>query len=231
MGWNVGIAVGAAVAQFITAWLGWRVTQTDPSLTKRQKHIYDIVFIAVGLIGVMFVAIAAYRGQREERAHLLLREDLAYSFGNTEATWAKVNDFLPIGEPMKLNIDFKNVGDGPATNATHVGRVYIEADESLASSRDAVSKFQTWFKITNPSLTETTIAKDQEGFVTNEGDILTPEDSQNITLGRRVIYEVGTFWFDDDRGAHHHNFCWLLHPPAIGGRIITEACREFTDEQ
>jgi hypothetical protein len=229
MVWNIVIAVCAGVAQFINAWLGWRVTSMGNPLTKRQRRIYDISFVAVGLVGLVFIGLSAYRG-REERAHLQLRPDLRVKFSDSHNLWAKASDFLPVNSQMKLNVNYKNVGNGPATNVTHAGRVYIEPDDSLSSNRDAISKFEAWLK-SQPPLTKTTLTKDETGFGTFEGDILTPEDFQNIISGRRLVYEVGAFWFDDDLGSHDHNICWLLRAPMEGGEIIFQGCYEHTDEK
>jgi hypothetical protein len=217
------------LAQFITAWFGWRVTKADAPLTPKQRRRYDITFIVAGIIGVALVGIAAYRAG-EERAHLQLKPDLSFTFPGVRDLWSRAAEFLPVGSPVRLNVNYKNVGSGPATNTTHAGRIYVEPDDSLASNRDAISKFDAWLKLQSP-LTKTTIAKDDTGITTFDGDILTPEDFQNIIHGRRFIYEVGTFWFDDDLGGHYHNFCWILREPREGGTIMFQGCDEHTDEK
>jgi hypothetical protein len=231
MFWNIAIAVGAGAAQFVNAWLGWRVTSANP-LTPRQRKVYDILFVAVGLLGLVFIGLAASR-PGPERAHLKVEPHIAYEFPESLKygdLWRFASNFLPINSPLRMNLSFTNVGNGSAINFRNNGRVYIEPDFSLASAHDAVSKFNAWLKI-QPVAPATTFTRDEYGFITYEGDILTPEDFQNIVFGRRLIYVIGVFTFEDDAGTHYHNVCTFLLPPISGGLLIWKGCGEHTEEK
>jgi hypothetical protein len=228
MFWNILLAVFGALAQLANAWLGYKVT--GQTVSPKRKLIYDCIFIGVGLLGASCVGAIAYRGSLSERAHFQFKPSLVYDFPSVDDLWSRAGDWLAVDSPLRLNVHFKNVGSGPATNANHVGRVYIEPDESVSSGHDAVVQFDRWEKL-QPPRARGTIAKDETGFITAQGDIVTPEDFKNVTLGRRTVFLVGTFWFDDDFGSHYHNFCWLLEPPREGGHVIPQGCREHTDEK
>lgn len=227
--WTILIAVIGGLASFTNSFLGYKVTNLSGPLPAAKKRLYDALFIGTGIIAVICLGLAASRGA-PERAHLKLKPSLGYIF-NHPATWADAPGFIPVGQMMKFNVEFENVGNGPATNVTHAGRVYIEPDDSITSSQDAVSKFENWRKLTRPDTATTTIAKADSGWTTSEGDVLTPEDFQNVISGRRLIYQVGAFWFEDDTGGHYHNFCWFLMAPREGEKIIPALCQEHNEEK
>jgi hypothetical protein len=229
MFWNIVIAVGAGIAQLGNAWLGWRVTSLPNRLSSRQRKTYDMLFIVCGLVGLFLIGLATYRAGRE-RAHLKLITSLDVRLPTTlEDIWSASDIFLRVNLPLRMNVYYQNVGNGPAINMRHQGTVYIEPDYSLASVRDAVQKFETWRKTQTDAGAGTT-AKDENGFATFKGDILTPEDSQNIKSGRRIVFVVGEFTFDDDLGSHYHKVCDWLQPPEVGGAIIFGHCPEYTEE-
>src|SRR5258708_3021208 len=58
------LVVIAALTQFYTAYMGWRVTIRPPS--EKNKRWHEIGFIVVGLLGVVSVAIGAYNSDREQ---------------------------------------------------------------------------------------------------------------------------------------------------------------------
>jgi len=67
---DISIAVVAALAQFITGYLGWQVTVEPlaPSDAKRKK-IYMHVFWVSGLLGILAVTGGVFRAAKEQAGH------------------------------------------------------------------------------------------------------------------------------------------------------------------
>lgn len=57
--WDFLLAVGAALANFALAYMGWRVTKKRPPPS--QRGIYEVAFFVVGVVGVICIGIAAAR--------------------------------------------------------------------------------------------------------------------------------------------------------------------------
>lgn len=206
---------------------------TGQELTPGRRKLYDALFILCGCIGLLCIGLLAFRSNRQERAHfnIALRPATMPINYKSDDLWAASSGIFLVGQPLAWNVDFQNVGGGPALNVRNSGRVFIEPDETKLSEEDAISKYNQWLKTSSFTSSGDTIAKEQIGFKTYEGDILTPEDYQNIVAGRRVILIVGRIAFDDDFGSHVHNVCQRLEPRQPGGALITQDCEEHTEER
>jgi hypothetical protein len=233
MFWNIAIAVVAALAQAISSWLGYRVSTALVPLTIRQRRWHHLAFILCAAVGIVLVGISASHSV-PERAHFAFSFEPTnhpISYSSSDNLWSMASSIFPVGQPLSYNVSFKNVGSGPSTNTGSYCRSYLEPDQSLSSNRDAVAKLDAWIK-TQPAPSGNTIAKDQPGaFDTCKGDPLTPEDFSNIVFGRKVIYVVGVWKFEDDLGHHYHNICVSLQPPQPGGGLILAGCQEHTEEK
>jgi len=195
-------------------------------LTKGKRRLCDGSFITCSVVGVLCVVFLAYRGERADRAQLVLSPAVSFAFASTvKDEWALLGEWLPVNIPMSLNVDFENVGTGPALNFSYAGRVYLEPDLSRSSIYDAESRFRGWFKL-QPQLGTGTVEKNERGSVTFTGDTVSPEDYDNVKNGRHILYEVGMFWFSDDFGEHHQNFCYSVQPARPGGSVIFVVCRD-----
>jgi hypothetical protein len=230
--WTIIWALLAFLSQVGLSWLGW--TMNHETISPRKRKWAHIGFITLAIFGSFSVAVVTYRSTKTERAHFETYPRLSTSWSKERPDsdlWSMAQEWLPVNSPAELNLYYVNVGSGPAANFTGLGRVYIEPDEALSSTRDAVDKFNQWFNRENPVLSMTTVPPNQLAYFTANGDIVTPDDLDNITHGRRVLYLVGILKFDDDLSSHIHNVCWLLRPPQVGGIIIPELCKEHTDEK
>ncbi|HXF14990.1 MAG TPA: hypothetical protein VN517_17690 [Terriglobales bacterium] len=207
---DISIAVGAALAQFVTAYWGWQVAATDPALTAKEKNKYTIKFMITGLVGIALVGVAAYRGERTERAHFAIQASTAL----------QPIPFIA-DKNLLLDINYHNVGTGTAYNFLHAERAYIENDDSLISQKKAVETFKS--DLTKPTATGTTVSKDEQGFITAWGPMLSPEDVDNLQRGRRVALAVGEMRYEDDFGSHDKTICFMVQPPP-GSPIIFKNC-------
>ena len=84
------------------------------------------------------------------------------------------------------------------------------------------------------------MAKDEKKFSTAYGNILSPEDFDNLTYDRRIVYVLAKMKFEDDFGSHTVELCRYLQPqtklpPELSGasKMIVEIwgdCGEFNGE-
>jgi hypothetical protein len=96
----------------------------------------------------------------------------------------------------------------------------------------------SWFKIDEELKLKTivaptgnmTLVKGDTGFATVAGIVLSPEDYQNLVYGRRTIYVVAEYSYNDDSGKHTRQFCRGLLPPQPGGLLIWADCEQFNGE-
>lgn len=59
MAWDIVLAVIAFAAQFLTAYVGWRVTVDG--VRPERKGAYEALFLLGGLVGAVAIALSAYR--------------------------------------------------------------------------------------------------------------------------------------------------------------------------
>lgn len=236
--WDVAIAIGAAVCQFMTAWLGWRITTNplDPQDPKqgRKRTQYHIAFVTAGVLGIFFIGLAAYRMPRD-RAHLQFKVGPTYQ--NTDVpmgSWSSGTgehraEFLQVDQPLAFNIAYTNVGPGVAVNIEPHRGIFIEPGHSPLTESDALAQFEKAKAIT-PARGIITQVKGDSAFVTAEGPVLSPEDYNNLVYGRRVVYVVAELAYHDDSGTHVRQYCQFLQPPATGGILIWAYCDNFNGE-
>jgi len=189
------------------------------SLTAAQRRWYEVLFLVFGLVGVALIGVAAYRTNLE-RAHFVVPR-----------VWPTyVPDAFVINSKLAVNVDLKNVGKSPAANIQDWRHTYIQGDGSLTSQEDVVESFKKWIA-TNPSIGGNTVQSGEVFWVTAQGDILSPEDRQNIMSGRRAVYVLVNMHFTDDFGGHEYHFCQFLSPPqGGGGTMIWNFCSPYNDE-
>jgi hypothetical protein len=223
MFWNIVLAVLAGLSQAVNSWMGYKVT--GKNLNPRQERLYDFIFVACGVVGIVAVGMIAYRSGKQERAHLAIRLWPTYEY-NASAD----PSFLPIGQPLAMNVSYKNVGSGSAFNLATAAYALLEADESKPSQVRAITQFEEWNK-TMPSLPSGTLAKDVEHFFTARGQRVSPEDVANLVAGRRVVYIVGLIAFKDDYGDRVQPFCQFLQTPQVGGALIWGLCSNYNEER
>lgn len=227
MFWDVTFVIVAFISGAIQTWLGFDVSTSFKALTARHKRTYRMLFLVCTLVNFSMVITLAYRATRQ-RAHLALAVQPAHKPPDTYTSldwWSVAYAFIPVDWPLEFNVYYKNVGDGPAFNVYRSGRVYIEPDISLNSSRDAVERFESWRKTEANQRSGWTIERGESGFVSFKGDIVSPEDYQNLVNGRRIAYIVGLFSWDDDSGAHSHELCKRLQPPFKAGTSFFRTAR------
>src|SRR2546427_9630633 len=110
MFWDIAISVLAAICQLLTVWLGLRITMNpidpkDPKLRKK-RILYEGSFVLVGVLGVIFVGLAAYRAPRE-RAHLSIVPSVTYEELGKKPSWLDGAPFLQINKPLAFNIVYQ----------------------------------------------------------------------------------------------------------------------------
>jgi hypothetical protein len=141
-----------------------------------------------------------------------------------------VPDAFVINRKLSVNITLKNVGKSPAANIQDWRRSFIREDGGLTSQADAVESFEKWIA-TNPSIGGNTTQAGETFWISAEGEILPPEDRQNIISGRRVVYALVNLHFTDDFGRHEFHTCQFLSPPQEGGTMIWNFCSLYNEER
>lgn len=233
MKWNIVLAIAAALAQLVSAWLGTKVTSRKLSISRQRW--YDFVFWCVGLIGVAAIGSMAYRSGRQERAHFSWRvtvPTLATSFP------VNISEVLFVNRPIAFNVYYKNVGTGSARQARPYSRSSTQEEASPISEKAAIADFENRLA-SLPLSAGHDMARDDELWLTAYGPVLSPEDVSNITLGRRVIYLVASIGFEDDYGSHIRHMCKVILPPHPGqsliiwpgGTIAVQECGTYNDEK
>jgi hypothetical protein len=181
---NIILAAIASACQFTNAFLGRKLA--GKSLTSKEQRGYDALFISLGFIGIVLVAVIAYRGNRQERAHF------AFELQNTYATRRNDNGALVpyswfvVNQPLSFAVYKTNVGNGSAYNVDVKTRSFLEADTSVSSQRQAISEFAVWLKSQTKS--GITMAKGDKNFSGANGNVLSPEDLNNLIADRRIAY-------------------------------------------
>jgi hypothetical protein len=235
--WDIVLAVAAGLCQFVTAWLGWRITMhpirlNDPK-QKRKRIFYEVLFSLTGVLGVMCTGVIAYRVPRD-RAHFNFNVGTVYKNARGETSWSSGTgerraEFLQIDAPLAFNVYRTNVGPGTSMNTVGHQYAFIEPDGSPTSESEALARFEK-SKAMEPNTNIGTVPKGNSGFVTAHGATLSPEDYDNLADGRRVAYVVGEVLYEDDSGKHSRHFCYSLETPQPGGFLIWALCRTFNDE-
>jgi uncharacterized coiled-coil protein SlyX len=95
MNLDICLAIIAAVTQFLTGYLGWRVT-IDPltPADARKKITYRRIFVFAGLLGVLAVIGGVYRANKEEDNHNQRIGDLNTTIGNQSQEITKLNSMI-----------------------------------------------------------------------------------------------------------------------------------------
>lgn len=223
---TIFLAVIAALMQALTTWLAFHVSASPDVLNdKRKMQRYRIAFVGLLLIGIVVAVISAYRGTKVERVHMAITEIRPI----TKPRWPI------IGEPLEVNIHFKNVGNGMAFNTVLAAYTVLKPDHSAYSEQQTIAEFEKWLQ-TQPMESGASLAKDNEMWDTSSGAILTPEDHNNLLTGRKVMYLVGVLQFRDDFGKHLQRICRFLQPPGPTGgggyKVfgILAGCSQYNDE-
>src|SRR5579872_6288906 len=178
--WNVIIVCGAALAQFLNAYLGWRVTVSPTRLNGVKRKLYEFLFICCGVIGVGLIGLATYRASRE-RAHLWVSR-VWPTYQPTNFHQGDILDLpseLLVNSPLAMNFDVKNIGKSSAINIQDWSHAYIRGDESLTSQEDVIESFKKWIA-TNPPKGGISLPTGETFWLTASGENLSPEDKENI---------------------------------------------------
>jgi hypothetical protein len=214
---NILWAVLGGLASLVNAWLGYKFAGAEMSHHKRQR--IDLWFVICGLVGVLSIGVVTYRASQVERAHFATKMTNVYV----------TPSFLVANRPLAFNVEYKNVGNGSASKVKAIGLASIQADESTASQRLAISEFKR-YRIEN--LLEETLQKDQEKYITAYGPTLSAEDVTNIMIGKKVVYVVADITFDDDFGSHAQHVCQLIEPIVPERQFeIWSDCHQYNSEE
>lgn len=229
--WNIIFAVVGAVAPAVTTWLAFHITASPEVLSDKYKvRWYRIAFVVMLLLSIAVAGITAYRGTQVEsvqveRAHFSITE-----------IWETSKPNWPIvGERLGVNFRYKNVGNGTAYNTGFVGHTVLKPDYTPYSEKEAIEEFEKWLQAL-PVKEGSSLAKDATAWSTAYGNIVTPEDLNNLTTGRKVMYVVGILQFRDDLGKHSLRICRYLQPPepTRSGSLmkygVLASCSRYNDE-
>jgi len=85
-------------------------------------------------------------------------------------------------------------------------------------------------KTSEPLKGSFTLPRGSKQYGSARGQILSPEDYNNLIYGRRVAYLVAELAYQDDAGKHYRHYCQALQPPMPGGVVIWADCNKYNDE-
>lgn len=222
MGWTIFWAAVGGLCQGAVSWLGWAMNHDTISPTRRKWA--HLGFVAFTVIGMFSIGIVTYRAGRSERAHFK-----TVPISNVYQRVPLVPfDFLPVGDPLSFNINYENVGSGPAVNAALSGRASLQVDASSASEDAAIADFQVRLKVSPPS--QILVAKGETGYFTAHGPSVSATDRDDVINSIKVIYVVGAISFSDDFGTHVQHICRHMEPPNVSSIETWAACSKWTDE-
>src|SRR5262249_49450362 len=140
--------------QLINGFMGFRAS--GKVLARREQLKYDMIFILVGLVGVISVVTLGYRGTRQERAHFSILTGNAYSnYYNSNHALIPYSWFL-IDQPLSFIVNLKNVGNGSAYHVLVRAKSFLKPDMDISSQREAINDFQIWLK-SQPTFSNDTV--------------------------------------------------------------------------
>lgn len=207
MFWNIFFAVVGAIPPALTTWLAFYITASPEVLSDKDKvRRYRNAFVAMLLLSLIVAGITAYRGTQVEYHQV---ERVHISFIQTQL---QSNPWPLVGEKLSVNIYFKNVSSGMGYNVLFKGYSVLKPDYSPYSEKEAIEEFEKWLRAFPPE-EGSSLAKDTYRWASTGGAIVTPEDLNNLSTGRKVMYVVGVVRFQDDVGKHTLRICQYLQPP------------------
>jgi len=168
--------------------------------------VYKIAFVVMLLISITVAGITAYRGTQVEYVQV---ERVHISIIKSEFP---SNPWPLVGEKLGVNIYFKNISNGMAYDVLFKGYSFLKPDYSPYSEKEAIEEFEKWLRAL-PVGEGSSLAKDTYIWASAGGAIVTPEDLNNLSTGRKVMYVVGVVRFRDDVGKHTLRICQYLQPP------------------
>ena len=207
MFWTIVLAVLGAISQAVTMWLGFHIT-ARPEIVRNKPKVfwYRFTFGAMLFLSLVVTTITAWRGTQVEYHQV---ERVHISFIKTEF---QSNPWPLVGEKLSVNLYFKNVSNGMAYDVLFNGHSVLKPEYSPYSEKEAIEEFEKWLRAF-PQEEGSSLAKDTYRWASTAGSIVTPEDRNNLSTGRKVMYVVGVVRFRDDVGKHTLRICQYLQPP------------------
>jgi hypothetical protein len=204
MMWDLIIATLASSAQFITSYLGWRVTvdPLQPSEVHRRQ-IYKYVFWTAGVLGIAAIASGSYLSSQEA-----VRLNRSLDLGGVAPMRAKLasphyrvrmDDRTRI---LLLELQFENIGTEKAQDISHYSNIELVV-KSDPRTRDEIvrSLWETKHKTTDESLSP--VDPDRMLTLNVKVPVMTASDIDALTSGNATLYVLGTVIYGDTR---HHNW-------------------------
>jgi hypothetical protein len=223
MAWDIALALLAFASQFVTSYLGWRVTVDG--VKPGRKKVYEAVFVLGGIVGAFSIGIATYRasGIASDLASLKAEQKQT----NTEITkieknteqHSHINFEIPSGRrgipvpipflnPMgsfrkdddtSLNVGYMNVGD------YLVPRSFMGATIIVSPIAEHEGLFTRMRKTMSPPMVSSSALPPHTNgaaYFTFHGPKLTRKEAQKLNSGDDELCVLGLALWKDDTGAY-----------------------------
>jgi hypothetical protein len=198
---DVIIGVLSALAQFVTAFLGWQVTvKPIGHYDARKKRMYKVGFVAAGIIGILAVGLATYRAndasERLAAALGVRKPDLT---GSPAGKLRFSLDSALAGRPIAVTMRNQNTGLIDARNVKGFALVEIydgggdihtfcgDLEEHL---RNLVNMGQT--------ANGQTVSVGKDYVVQVSGRTISSDEAELIQAGELGVYVAGFYSYSGD---------------------------------
>jgi hypothetical protein len=217
---DVAIGVLSALAQFLTAWLGWQVTiKPLGSHQTRKKRLYKLLFLIAGILGVGAVITSTIRSAR---ANEHLERALGFYRANLDNKPPDQTVFsldpMIAGRPLSVSISKRNTG---FLDATHLkGYAFAQAYDASKDIDDVCSDLedQLFAVVHSRNAEDLTVAAGSVYTIKALGQDLSSDQVKKIGDGILSLY-VAQIYAYSDQEKHHYE--WRLRHLIKGS---TEDC-------
>lgn len=220
------ITVLTALAQLVTAWLGWQVTVTPLGQHKtRRKKIYKSIFLVAGMLGVVGAGATTIRtarsAERLNRALGLNHADLTNA-GSDRLHFLTAKPVA--GQPLVVKAVKRNNGLLDALDVRSV--IVVQLFDGRADIDDFCSALERQLHNVANSRTakEIIVPAGAEYTMTGEGPILSVDQVKQIQEGTLGVYVAGAYSYSDEDHERQPRYGWRYRslvegkvPPCKGG--------------
>jgi hypothetical protein len=194
-----------------------------------------------GLAGLC-IFLATFQAWHEE--HAKRKEGAVYLIADNPQFLTEASDVpirVPVGKPLRFNVQWKTFGQFPALDVLHYSVCYIRDDSADSTQEQVVGDFgKRWNdekEKNKPKSFGNLFPGDDRSYRTCEPESENPisEDTRNDLLyGRKIIFIVGAARFHDSAGEHESHTCRWLENNLSGNRdfgvISFHECSEYTTQ-
>jgi hypothetical protein len=194
------------------------------------------------ILGALCVFIATFQAWHEE--HAKRKEGAVYLIADNPQFLVEAGDMLvriPVGKPLRFNVQWKTFGQFPALDILHYSVCYIRDDSSDSTQQQTVSDFvKRWSDEKKKNRSKgfgNLFPGNDRTYRTCEPETEDPVSEttrDDILYGRRFVFIVGAARFHDSAGEHESHTCRWLENNSDGKSdfavVSFHECSEYTTQ-